>query len=131
MIMRGRSISKGRAEGDVLATREPLSFLGGIDPETGVVIEKGHELEGRSVRGKILIFPWGKGSTVGTYVLYQMKKKGTAPAGIVNTKAEGVVAVGAIISGIPMMDSLDGDPLTLEGKRVYMNADEGYLEVRG
>src|SRR3990172_484056 len=124
MIMRGRSISKGKAEGDALATDQPLSFLGGIDPETGVVVEKGHELEGKSVRGKILIFPWGKGSTVGSYVLYQMKMKGTAPAGIVNTKAEWVVAVGAIISGIPMMDSLDGNPLTLQGKRVYMNADE-------
>ncbi|HDI12692.1 MAG TPA: DUF126 domain-containing protein, partial [Hadesarchaea archaeon] len=66
--MRGRSISPGKTRGEALVSREPIGFYGGVDPKTGVVIEKGHELEGKCVRGKILVFPQGKGSTVGSYV---------------------------------------------------------------
>jgi hypothetical protein len=78
-----------------------------VDPNTGVVIEKGHELQGKSVQGKILVFPNGKGSTVGSYTLYRMKKNGTAPAAMINRECETVVAVGAIISEIPCVDKVD------------------------
>src|SRR5208337_190608 len=96
------------------------SFYGGVDPNTSVVIEKGHELQGQNVRGKILVFPTGKGSTVGSYTLYRMKKNGTAPAGIINRECETVVAVGAIISEIPAVDKIDiskiktGDTVNIE-----------------
>jgi predicted aconitase with swiveling domain len=86
---------------------EPIGFLGGIDPDTGVVIEKGHVLEGRSVAGRVLVFPTGKGSTVGSYTLYRLARNGFAPAAIVNERSEAIVAVGAIISGIPMVDMVD------------------------
>jgi uncharacterized protein len=105
--LKGRLISKGKGEGEALVTTQPISFYGGVDPNTGVVIEKGHELQGQSVRGKILVFPTGKGSTVGSYTLYRMKKNGTAPAAIVNRECETVVAVGAIISEIPCADKVD------------------------
>ena len=105
--MKGRTIYKGKAEGEALVTNQPISFYGGVDPDTGTVIEKGHELKGQSVKGKILVFPTGKGSTVGSYTLYRMKKDGTAPAGIVNKECETVVAVGAIISEIPCVDKID------------------------
>jgi predicted aconitase with swiveling domain len=105
--LKGRLISKGKGEGEALVTSQPISFYGGVDPNTGVVIEKGHELQGQSVKGKILVFPTGKGSTVGSYTLYRMKKNGTAPAGIVNRECETVVAVGAIISEIPCVDKID------------------------
>ena len=105
--LKGRLISKGKGEGEALVTTQPISFYGGVDPNTGVVIEKGHELQGQSVRGKILVFPTGKGSTVGSYTLYRMKKNGTAPAGIVNRECETVVAVGVIISEIPCVDKID------------------------
>jgi predicted aconitase with swiveling domain len=107
MEMKGRIIYKGTGEGEALTTTQPISFYGGVDPNTGVVIEKGHELQGQSVKGKVLVFPTGKGSTVGSYTLYRMKKNGTAPAGIVNKECETVVAVGAIISEIPCVDSVD------------------------
>jgi len=107
MELKGRIIYKGKGEGEALTTTQPISFYGGVDPNTGVVIEKGHELQGQSVKGKILVFPTGKGSTVGSYTLYRMKKNGTAPAGIVNKECETVVAVGAIISEIPCVDSVD------------------------
>jgi hypothetical protein len=124
MELKGRTIYKGMGEGEALKTTQPISFYGGVDPNTGVVIEKGHELQGQSVKGKVLVFPNGKGSTVGSYTLYRMKKNGTAPAGIVNRECETVVAVGAIISEIPCVDSVDisriktGDKVRIENNVV-------------
>jgi len=120
MELKGRTISKGVAEGEALTTTQPISFYGGVDPDTSEIIEKGHELQGRKVKGKILVFPQGKGSTVGSYTLYRMKKNGTAPAGIINKECETIVAVGAIISEIPCADKIDiskiktGDIVRLE-----------------
>ncbi len=105
--MKGRIISKGVAEGEALVTTMPISFYGGVDPNTGAVIEKGHELNGISVKGKILVFPQGKGSTVGSYTLYRLKKNGVAPAGMINKECETIIAVGAIISEIPTIDKID------------------------
>ena len=99
--LKGRIIYKGKAEGEALVTTQPISFYGGVDPNTGVVTEKGHELQGISVKGKILVFPQGKGSTVGSYTLYRLKKNGVAPAGMINKECETIIAVGAIISEIP------------------------------
>jgi len=107
MELKGRIISKGIGEGEALTTAQPISFYGGVDPNTGEIIEKGHELQGKNVKGKILVFPNGKGSTVGSYTLYRMKKNGMAPAGIINKECETIVAVGAIISEIPCVDKVD------------------------
>lgn len=107
MELKGRIISKGKGEGKALTTTQPISFYGGVNPNTGEVIEKGHELHGKTVKDKILVFPNGKGSTVGSYTLYRMKKNGTAPSGIINKECETVVAVGAIISEIPCVDKID------------------------
>ena len=107
MELKGRIISKGKAQEEALVTSQPISFYGGVDPNTGEVLEKGHELQGKSVKGKILVFPTGKGSTVGSYTLYRLKKNDAAPAGIINMECETVVAVGAIISEIPCVDKID------------------------
>ena len=107
MELKGRIIFEGIAEGKALTTSQPISFYGGVDPETSEVLEKGHELQGKRIKGKILVFPTGKGSTVGSYTLYRLKKGGVAPAGIVNRECETVVAVGAIISEIPCVDEID------------------------
>ena len=107
MELKGRIIYRGNGEGEALTTSQPISFYGGVDPNTGEIIEKGHELQGKSVKDRILVFPTGKGSTVGSYTLYRMKKNGMAPAGIINKECETVVAVGAIISEIPCVDKID------------------------
>ena len=128
--LKGRVIYKGKAQGEALVTSQPISFYGGVDPNTGVVIEKGHELQGQSVKGKILVFPTGKGSTVGSYTLYRMKKNGTAPAGIVNRECETVVAVGAIISEIPCVDKIDiskiktGNKIKIENEAIFISCLE-------
>ncbi len=105
--MKGRMIFKGKANGEALVTSQPISFYGGVDPESGILIEKGHELEGKNLKDKILIFPNGKGSTVGSYTLYRMKRNNIAPAGIINKECETIIAVGAIISEIPCVDKID------------------------
>jgi len=130
MKIRCRAVSKGTAQGKALVSKEPISFLGGIDPRTGTVVEKGHSLEGENIAGKVLIFPKGKGSTVGAYVLYQLKKRGKAPAAIINIKADTTVASGSIIAGIPMVHKPEKNPLEIkEGSIVIVNANEGYIEV--
>ncbi len=127
MKLKGRVIHAGRAEGEALVSREPIGFFGGVDAETGVVVEPGHELEGQSISGKILVFPSGKGSTVGSYTLYRLSKKKAAPAAIINTQSEAIVAVGAIISEIPMVDRLDisqietGDGVAIKGDIVEVS----------
>jgi uncharacterized protein len=124
--LKGRIIYKGKAEGEALVTTQPISFYGGVEPNTGVVIEKGHQLQGLSVKGKILVFPQGKGSTVGSYTLYRLKKNGAAPAGMVNRECETIIAVGAIISEIPCIDKVDiskiktGDRVRLENDTVIL-----------
>jgi predicted aconitase with swiveling domain len=105
--MRGRAVVRGRAEGLALVSEAPIGFLGGVDPETGRVVERGHPLEGESVAGRVLVFPQGKGSTVGSYTIYRLARAGMAPAAIVNAESEAIVAVGALIADIPMVDRID------------------------
>ncbi len=106
MLIKGRKIFTGQAEGEALVTRQGISFFGGVDPETGVIVERGHELEGQSIAGKILVFPTGKGSTVGSYTLYRLKMNGHAPLAILNAECETIIAVGCIIAEIPCVDQL-------------------------
>ena len=130
-LVRGRKISGGTGEGLALVSHEPISFFGGVNPDTGVVTEKGHELEGTTVKGRVLVFPNGKGSTVGSYTLYRMKKNGVAPRAIINVECEPIVAVGAIISDIPTVDMLEKNPLTLfqSGMRLKVDADKSLVEA--
>jgi phosphomecalonate degydratase small subunit len=126
MELTGRIVKSGAAEGLALVSAEPIGFLGGVDPATGLVVEPGHPLYGQRVTGRVLVFPTGKGSTVGSYTLYRMARSGTAPAAIVNAESEAIVAVGAIIAGIPMVDQVDiariktGDRLRIQGDRVVV-----------
>ncbi len=124
MKLVGRAIYEGKAEGVALVSSTPLSFYGGVNPETGEVVERGHELRGQTVKGRVLVFPNGKGSTVGSYVMYRLAKNMVAPCAIINSKCETIVAVGAIISEIPCVDMVDiaeiktGSTVTVDGATV-------------
>lgn len=128
-VIKGRSIARGIAKGEVLLSKDAISFLGGVDEKTGIVQEKGHAIEGKCIAGKVLVFPRGKGSTVGSYVILQLKKNGVAPAAMVNLDAETIIAVGAIISKIPMIDKLEKDPFSAlkDGMLVEVDGDGGAL----
>ena len=127
-MMNGRSISPGKAEGVAIVSTEPIGFYGGIDAQTGIVIEQGHPLEGESVTGKVLVFPNGKGSTVGSYVIYGLEKNGVGPVAIVNQETETIVATGAILAGVPCVDGIDISTIKT-GDRLVVDADAGTVEV--
>jgi len=131
MTIKAKPVTRGIAEGEAIVSHLPISFTGGMDPNTGVIREPGHDLEGQSVAGKILVFPMGKGSTTGSWQFYAAFKRGNAPKGIINVKAEGIVAVSAIITGTPMVHQLENDPLECinNGDFVRINADEGFVEI--
>jgi len=124
-------VSKGKSQGIALVSTQPISFLGSIDVKTGIVVEKGHELEGVSIKGKVLVFPGGKGSTVGSYAIYQVKKNGPAPSAMINVRTEPIVAVGAIISDIPLVDNVEKNPVLFikTGDKVLVDAIVGSVEI--
>jgi predicted aconitase with swiveling domain len=125
--MKGRVINSGTAEGEAIVSREPIGFYGGIDAKTGIVIEKGHELEGKCIKDTILVFPRGKGSTVGSYVIYGLKMNGVAPKAIINEETETIVATGVILAGIPCIDKIDIENIKT-GDTVKVDADKGIVE---
>ncbi|WP_409200322.1 DUF126 domain-containing protein [Methanobrevibacter sp. DSM 116169] len=124
-----RTISKGKSKGNLIVSSEPLSFLGGVDSKTGVVIDPNHELKGKSIKDKILFIPEGKGSTVGSYVIFQMKKNNTAPKAIICLKGEPIIATGAIMSDIPMVDSPSNPELLKDGIEIELDADNGVIKI--
>ena len=132
LLIRGRGIAGGLGKGPLLVSPVPLSFLSGVDPESGIIVEKGHPLQGACITGTVLAFPYGKGSTVGSYVLYALSRNGHAPAAIVNTEAEPIIATGAIIGEIPMIDHIDIPMNRLRsGVQVQVNGDSGEMEYEG
>ncbi len=135
MEIKATPVSRGKASGEALISREPIGFLGGVDPKTGDVIERGHALEGKNIAGKVLIFPNGKGSTVGSYVMLQLAKNGKAPAAIINERAEPIIIVGAIISKIPMVEAIIDSPkkdifkLFRDGQKIEVDGEKGLIII--
>lgn len=123
-ILNGRIIYKGEVKGSVLMSESPIGFFGHVEPETGLIKEPGHPLNGQAIGDKILVFPHAKGSTVGSYILYALKKYGKAPAALILGNCELIVAVGSIISEIPTVDQVDihkfktGDYVIIEGDKI-------------
>jgi len=121
LTLHGRVIRAGQASGLALVSPAPIGFLGGVDPDTGIIIEPNHPLRGECVADRVLVFPTGKGSTVGSYTILRLSKSGKAPVAMINRESEAIVAVGAIIGDIPMVDQIDisvihsGDRVQVDG----------------
>lgn len=126
--MNGRCIYPGKVEGEAIVAKEPLGFYGCVNAKTGVVIEKGSELEGKSIKGKILVFPCGKGSTVGSYVIYGLAANKVAPKAIINKETETIVATGVILGGIPCVDKIDISEIKT-GDVLSVDAEKGIVEI--
>jgi predicted aconitase with swiveling domain len=124
MRLTGRSISAGKARGKVLKLNEAFSFLGGVDGATGELRVE----NGGNVKDRILVFPRGKGSTVGSFTMYDLKVHEKQPAAVINRSAETIVATGAVISSIPMVDRIDVD-LLVDGDDVTVDGDDGTIEI--
>lgn len=131
ITLKGRKVIGGMAEGEAVVTKQPISFLGGVNPDSGMVVEKGHEAEGQCITGKVFVFPRGKGSTAGPYIIYAMAKRKTAPIAMINVEAEPIIAVGSAMGNIPMVDRLDQNPLEVisTGDHVKIDGEKGVVEV--
>lgn len=102
-----REISRGIVEGEVLLSQDQILFYH-ADPATGVITERGHCLEGLSVKGKILVFPGGKGSSVVQMDgMYKLEQHGTAPLGLIVREPDTVLVSSAIIMELPMVDRVE------------------------
>lgn len=132
IILKGHKVVKGKVEAEAVVSHKPIGFAGGVNPNTGQIVEIGHELEGVSIAGKILVFPVEKGSTGGSDVICEMARLHKGPKGIINLRAKSIVVVGAILANIPVIDRLDGNPLELicTGDHVELDADQGIVRVK-
>jgi len=131
-VLKGRKVVGGVVEGEALVTHQGIDCNGGIDPRTGVVIERRHELNGKSVKDKILVFPYGKGSSGWARQFYFLSKKfGNGPKAIINKRLMEMVVVAAIATKTPMVICTDPDPTMSigNGDWVRVDADKGYIEV--
>jgi predicted aconitase with swiveling domain len=121
-------VVKGRGVGTVLKSESALSFLGGIDPNTGIIQDKAHSLFGENVKGRILVMPSSKGSTVGSYIIYAMRKADTAPVAILSRRFDMITATGCVLAKIPLA-IVDEDTWNAidNGDTVEVDANTGIL----
>jgi len=137
LTVKGQGVVKGVAEGLALVSRQNLSLWGGLNPKTGLIIDRRHELYGQQVRGKVLVFPYSKGSTTGAIVFLEAVKCGNAPAAIVNVKTEPILASGALMAQIfygktiPIVDRLDRNPVEVISTNdcVSVDGDKGLVKI--
>lgn len=97
-ILFGKPIVPGPAEGAALVSKEPLSFWGGISPQTGEVIDRRHDLSGSIITAKVFVFPTGKGSSTSSATLMESIRTGVAPAAIINLSVDPILALGSIVA---------------------------------
>jgi predicted aconitase with swiveling domain len=131
IVLRGRKVVGGVAEGEALVTRDRISGWGGIDPRSGTIIETRHELKGRSFKGKVLVFPGAKGSSGWSSQFHIARLAGTAPLAMVFNEMTTKIALGAVVTHAPAVTDLDRDPLEViaTGDWVKVDGDRGIVEV--
>jgi predicted aconitase with swiveling domain len=132
IVLRGRKVVGGCAEGEALVTKETISGWGGIDPMTGTVIETHHELRGVSFRDRVLVFPGAKGSSGWSNAFHMTRLAGSAPKAMVFNRMNTKIALGAVVTHAPSVTDLDQDPLAVveTGDWVRVDGDRGIVEVR-
>jgi predicted aconitase with swiveling domain len=135
--LKGKGITDGKNAGPALVTGQMFGFFGGVDPSSGIIVDPRHELCGQNIKGKVFVFPEGRGSTVGAAVILELVRCGNAPVAIINRKTEGILAAGGILADkfynvvLPIVDDLDGDPITeiKTGDWVEVDATSGTVIV--
>ena len=131
IVLRGRKVVGGCAEGEALVTKETISGWGGIDPMTGTVIETHHELRGVSFRDRVLVFPGAKGSSGWSNAFHMTRLAGAAPKAMVFNRMNTKIALGAVVTHAPTVTELDQDPLAVveTGDWVRVDGDRGIVVV--
>jgi len=132
IVLRGRAIVRGVAEGEALVTRDRISGWGGIDSRTGTIVETRHELRGQSFAGRVLLFPGAKGSSGWSAAFHLARTMGAAPAAMLFTEMTTKIALGAVVTHAPSVTDFDRDPFEVieTGDWVRVDGDQGIVEVR-
>jgi predicted aconitase with swiveling domain len=131
IVLHGRKVVGGSAQGEALVTKDTISGWGGIDPQTGTIIELRHELRGKSFKDKILVFPGAKGSSGWSGFFHRARIAGAAPKGMIFNRMTTKIALGAVVTHAPAVTDLDQDPLSVieTGDWVEIDADHGIVKV--
>ncbi len=130
--MKFRSIVDGKVEGEAIVSPNPISFFGEIDPQSGIVLDSKNPLYGKTIANKIFVFPGGRGSTVGSYVIYGLKKNQASPLALVTNKAETIVIAGAILAEITLVDQFEEDVTTIikTGDTIQIDTEKQMLKIK-
>ena len=131
IVLRGRKVCGGRAEGEALVTRQTIPGWGGVNPVQGVITETQHQLRGVSFKDKVLVFPGAKGSSGWSNAFHLTRTMGTAPAAMLFNEMTTKVALGAVVTRAPAMTGFDQDPLACirTGDWVVVDADRELVEI--
>src|SRR5487761_1927246 len=131
IVLHGRKVVGGAVQGEALVTTQTISGWGGIDPQTGTIIEMRHELRGQSFKGKILVFPGAKGSSGWSSFFHRARLAGAAPSAMLFNEMTTKIALGAVVTHAPALTDFDQDPLQIiaTGDWVRVDADQGIVEV--
>lgn len=132
LVLRGRSVVDGVAEGEAFVTSQTISGFGGMDPMTGTITERRHEMAGQSFAGKVLVFRGAKGSSGWASNFQTNRLAGTGPVAVIFNELTTKMALGAVVMRVPAMTDLDQNPLDVikNGDWVKVDADNGVVEVR-
>jgi len=131
IVLHGRKVVAGCAEGEALVTSETISGWGGVNPMDGTVIETRHELRGTSFKDKVLVFPGAKGSSGWSAIFHMARLAGTAPKAMIFVEMTTKAALGAVVVRAPAITDLDQDPISVieTGDWVKVDADNGIVEI--
>lgn len=131
IVLRGRKVVGGAAEGIAMVTHQTISGWGGVNPMTGTIIESRHELKGQSFAGKILVFPGAKGSSGWSAIFHMARLAGQAPLGLIFNRMTNKVALGAVVMRIPAVTDLDRDPVAMirTGDFVRLDGENGTVQI--
>jgi len=132
-----RPIAGGVVEGEALVSKSLFGWLGGVNPKTGDIIDKRLDVYGQNLKGKIFIYPYGRGSTTGAAVFLETIRNGVGPAALVNVEMEPITAVGALLAPVfygvkvPAVDKPKVDPTEVfkTGDIVRVDGDKGIIEL--
>lgn len=132
MEIRGRVINAGDVEGEAFVLETPFNFTGDFDPVDGTLTVQGHPLSGQKIGGKIWVMPGGKGAVGASIIIYNAKKRDNAPIGIICKKADPLTVECAMTIDIPLMDSLEKDPIThiKNGDHVVISGEGGFVRLK-
>jgi predicted aconitase with swiveling domain len=131
IVLHGRRVVGGCAEGEALVTRQTISGWGGINERDGSIIERRHELRGQSFAGRVLVFRGAKGSSGWSAYFHMTRLNRVAPAAMIFTRMTTKIALGAVVTRAPAVTDLDQDPFAViaTGDWVKVDADRGVVEV--